>query len=100
MREITASELRERLARKDSVVLLDVRQPEEFQASHIEGARLIPLGELPARVGELNATDDIIVNCKSGGRSARVVQFLMAQGFATVANLVGGNDSWQAETKR
>ena len=97
MIEISPAELRQRLARKDRIFLLDVRQPDEFAAGHIEGAVLIPLGELPQRVGELRKDDDIVVNCKAGGRSAKAVAFLEAQGFKKVANLTGGFLRWQAE---
>lgn len=97
MKEITVQDLKARLDRKDPLVLLDVRQPEEFAASHLEGARLIPLNELPTRLGELDKNAEIVVNCKGGGRSARACDFLSSQGFANVHNLVGGNDRWQAE---
>ncbi len=95
MKEITVPELRRRLEAKERLFLLDVRQPEEFGESHIDGAVLIPLAELKDRVGELNPSDEIIVNCKAGGRSARACEFLAAKGF-DVANLLGGNDRWQA----
>ena len=96
MQEITVDQLRERLATKPSPFVLDVRQPEEHAVSRIEGAVLIPLGELPTRLAELPRDCPIVVACKSGGRSARATQFLMAQGFTDVANLIGGNDQWQA----
>lgn len=96
MREITVDELRDRLSHNDRPFLLDVRQPEEFAAYKIDGSVLIPLGELPQRLGELKKGDDIVVVCKSGGRSAYACQFLMTQGFTNVANLIGGNDLWHA----
>jgi rhodanese-related sulfurtransferase len=96
MKEISVEELRTRLAKKDPLVLVDVRQPDEFAESHIAGAKLIPLGELPERVGELDKSAEIVVNCRGGARSARAVQFLMSQGFVNVSNLIGGNDRWQA----
>jgi rhodanese-related sulfurtransferase len=96
MKEISVEELSARLDKKDPLVLVDVRQPDEFAESHIAGARLIPLGELPERVGELDKAAEIVVNCRGGARSARAVQFLMSQGFTNVSNLVGGNDRWQA----
>jgi adenylyltransferase/sulfurtransferase len=97
MQEITVQELKTRLARKDPLVLIDVRQPEEFAQSHIDGAKLIPLAELPGRVGELDKQAEIVVNCRTGGRSARACELLMSQGFKRVYNLVGGNERWQAE---
>jgi adenylyltransferase/sulfurtransferase len=60
---------------------LDVREPFEWEIAKIPGAILIPLGDLPARLGELNASDDIVVQCKSGGRSSNAVQFLQDHGF-------------------
>lgn len=97
MKEITCSELKKRLAGPNRPFLLDVRRPDEFAQSHIDGAKHIPIDELPARLGELNKADEIVVNCKGGGRSSRACAFLESQGFANVANLVGGNDQWQAE---
>lgn len=96
MKEITVSELKKRLAGNDRPVLLDVRRPDEFAQSHIEGAKHIPIDELPQRLGELNKSDEIVVNCKGGGRSSRACTFLESQGF-NVTNLIGGNDQWQAE---
>lgn len=97
MKEISATELRQRLARKDRIFLLDVRQPDEYAAGHINGAVLIPLGELPQRLGELRQDDEIVVNCKSGGRSAKACELLSRHGFAHVTNLKGGFLGWQAE---
>ncbi len=97
MKEITCSDLKKRLAGNDRPVVLDVRRPEEFAQSHIDGAKHIPLDELAQRLDELNKTDEIVINCKGGGRSSRACAFLESQGFANVANLLGGNDQWQAE---
>lgn len=97
MKEITVAELKARLDRKEPLVLIDVRQPEEHAQSRIPGAKLMPLGELPQRVGELDPQDEIIVHCKSGGRSARACEFLTSRGFKDVTNVRGGNDRWQAE---
>jgi rhodanese-related sulfurtransferase len=97
MKEITVAELKKRLAAPNRPFLLDVRQPEEYAQSRIEGSKLIPLGELPQRLGELNKSDEIVINCKAGGRSAKACAFLESQGFENVTNLIGGNDQWQAE---
>lgn len=99
MKEMTASELKARLDRGDRPFLLDVRQPEEFAESRIEGSVLIPLNELPARVGELDPSRELIVICRSGARSARACQLLEERGFRDVTNLVGGNLAWQALEK-
>lgn len=97
MKEITVAELKKRLAAPNRPFLLDVRQPEEYAQSKIEGSKLIPLVELPERLGELKKDAEIVVNCKAGGRSMKACAFLESQGFTNVTNLVGGNDQWQAE---
>jgi rhodanese-related sulfurtransferase len=77
-------------------VLLDVRNPDEYAAAKIEGSTLIPMGELQARLGELEPHRDqrIVVHCHHGGRSLRVTNFLRQQGFNQVQNLTGGIDAW------
>jgi rhodanese-related sulfurtransferase len=73
-------------------VILDVREPDEWQAGHIEGALHIPLGDLPSRSGELPG-DELVVVCRSGGRSARAVAWLTQNGYPAV-NLDGGMGAW------
>jgi len=85
--------LRARLDR-DEVVLVDVREPNEWEINRIEGARLIPLATLAARVNELNTADEIVVYCKTGSRSANAVNFLYELGFRKIKNLTGGIDAW------
>lgn len=82
------------------VQVLDVREPAEFNAElgHIRGARLIPLGELSQRLGELDKTKPIIAVCRSGARSARATLMLLQSGFARVANLSGGMLRWRAQS--
>ncbi len=92
--EITVEDLKARIDSKEKFVLLDVREPFEWDIAHIEGAKLIPLGELAARLGELNPADEIVVQCKSGGRSGRAVEFLQQNGFSRVSNLAGGILAW------
>jgi adenylyltransferase/sulfurtransferase len=75
-------------------VILDVREPSEAAICRLPGSRLIPLGELPRRLGELDASAEIVVHCKSGGRSARAVALLRERGFTRAANLTGGILSW------
>ena len=75
-------------------LLLDVREPWEFQIARLEGATLLPLRELPARFGELDANADIIAICHHGGRSMQAAVFLERQGFARMHNLAGGIDAW------
>jgi adenylyltransferase/sulfurtransferase len=99
MKEMTVRELKTRLDRGDRPFLLDVRQPEEFAESRVEGSVLISLNELPGRVGELDPSRELIVICRSGARSARACQLLEERGFRDVTNLVGGNLAWQALEK-
>jgi molybdopterin/thiamine biosynthesis adenylyltransferase/rhodanese-related sulfurtransferase/molybdopterin converting factor small subunit len=92
--EITAVELKSRLDRGDSVRIIDVREPQEFQINRIPGSELIPLGDIPKRYNELNPDEEIVVHCKSGGRSARAADFLRSVGFKHVLNLKGGILDW------
>jgi sulfur-carrier protein adenylyltransferase/sulfurtransferase len=94
--EITARELKERLDKGDDVFILDVREPHEYQICNLKG-HLIPLGELPRRVHELDSAREILVHCKSGKRSAQAVDFLRQAGFRKVYNLRGGILSWSTE---
>ncbi len=92
--EISPRALDKRLRAGEDLVILDVRNPEEAQISRIPGSILIPLGELPERVAELNTADQIVVHCKMGGRSSKAVEFLRSVGFRKVKNLVGGINAW------
>lgn len=79
---------------RGEVVLVDVREPNEWEINRIGGARLIPLATLPERVNDLNTADDIVLYCKTGSRSARAVNFLYDLGFRKIKNLTGGIDAW------
>ena len=76
------------------IMLVDVREPHEWQIGHIDAARLIPLGELPNRMGELDPSADIVVHCKAGGRSAKAVALLKEKGYRNVWNMKGGILLW------
>ncbi|HLF19880.1 MAG TPA: MBL fold metallo-hydrolase [Bacteroidota bacterium] len=91
--EISVEELKEKLHRGEKLLLLDVREPVEFQIANL-GGQLIPLRQLPQRMKELNPNQEIIVHCHTGNRSARAVEFLHQNGFNNVKNLVGGIDAW------
>ncbi|HEX4300113.1 MAG TPA: rhodanese-like domain-containing protein [Gammaproteobacteria bacterium] len=78
----------------DKAVLLDVREPWEYAQVHVEGARHIPMAQIPERLGELDPKARYVVMCHHGGRSQQVAQFLMDKGFGQVANLAGGIDAW------
>lgn len=94
MNSIPVQELKDKMAAGLDGVLIDVRQPEEHQIAHIDGSRLIPLAELPEKAGELPKDQTIYVHCKSGGRSAKAVEFLSQQGFSNAINVSGGMDEW------
>jgi sulfur-carrier protein adenylyltransferase/sulfurtransferase len=94
--EITPLELKAKLDRGDDVYVLDVREPHEFQICNIDG-HLIPLGELPQRVHELDSSREIVAHCKSGKRSAQAVEFLRNAGFRKVSSLKGGILAWSDE---
>ncbi|HEX5091273.1 MAG TPA: rhodanese-like domain-containing protein [Burkholderiales bacterium] len=79
---------------RPSPLLLDVREPWEFQTCRIEGARHLPMRELPARLGELDPDSDVVAICHHGSRSLHVAHFLERQGFERVFNLSGGIDAW------
>ena len=98
MNEITASEAASILAEDpDSHVLLDVREAVELQIAALDNALHIPMGEIPARIGELDRGKTIICLCKSGGRSAQVGHYLLGQGFTRVINLAGGINAWSED---
>jgi adenylyltransferase/sulfurtransferase len=81
-------------------VIVDVREASEAAICSLPGARLIPLGELPRRLDELDPATEIVVHCKSGGRSARAVSLLREKGFGRATNLTGGILRWIAEIDR
>ena len=88
---IESSELRKILAEKpDSIVLLDVREPEEFEEDRLEGCKLIPLGELSARARELDPESDIVIYCAHGVRSMHALMGLRSLGFSKLRSLEGG----------
>ncbi|MEE9268496.1 MAG: rhodanese-like domain-containing protein, partial [Thermoplasmata archaeon] len=82
---------------KGDAMLLDVREPMEWKIVHIDGAKLMPVGEVPYKVGELSTADNIVVHCHTGARSARITQFLRDLGFQRVWNMAGGIDAWAAQ---
>jgi adenylyltransferase/sulfurtransferase len=92
--EMTVTELKARIDRGDAPVIVDVREPREFEICRIPGAILIPLNQLPARVHELNPADEIVLQCKVGGRSASATAFLRQAGFSRARNLTGGILAW------
>jgi sulfur-carrier protein adenylyltransferase/sulfurtransferase len=92
--DITSVELKQRLDRGDAIRVIDVREPNEFQINRIPHAELIPLGDVPRRYAELDPKEEIVVHCKTGGRSAKAADFLRSVGFTRVLNLKGGILDW------
>ena len=98
MQEITVSELKAQMDAGDDIQLIDVRQPDEYAFAKIAGAKLIPLGEIMGRMGEIDPTRDTVIHCKMGGRSARAIEFMEHSGFTgSLKNLVGGITAWSNE---
>jgi len=91
--EIQPEELKRRLDAKEDVFVLDVREPHEYQICNL-GGYLIPLGDLPKRVNELDSSREIVAHCRSGVRSGKAVDFLRQAGFKKVWNLAGGILAW------
>ena len=91
--QISVTELKRRRDAGEDLFVLDVREPFEYQIANI-GGKLMPQGEVPQRLAELDRDREIIVQCKSGGRSQRIAEFLRQQGYEKVANLAGGILAW------
>jgi adenylyltransferase/sulfurtransferase len=97
---ISPSEFAERLARGERVRLIDVREPEEFALARVEGAELLPLSRFQEWAGALEASEEIVVMCHHGIRSAQVCAYLAAQGHTKMVNLAGGIERWSTEVDR
>src|SRR5262245_3854884 len=98
--EMGPRELAQRLAQPEPPMLIDVREPHEFQIARIEGATLIPLNTLPARLSELDSSREIALYCHHGQRSMRALEMLRRSGFRKLKNLRGGIDAWSREVDR
>ena len=94
--QLSVKELKRRMDAGESLFILDVREPFEYRIANI-GGKLIPQNEVPERIGEIDRNQEIIVQCKSGGRSQRIAEFLKQSGFPNVANLAGGILAWSDE---
>jgi len=98
--EISVAELqREREAKGDNLVLVDVREPHEWEIAHIEGARLIPLSQLPDRLNELDGHAEIVTQCHHGSRSLKALEILKGAGYGKVRSLAGGIDAWAEQVE-
>lgn len=98
MQDITVEELKKRRDNGESLIVIDVREPHEYEEYNI-GGTLIPLGTLPSRLEELEEWKDaeIVVHCRSGSRSANAKAYLASIGFSKVRNLIGGALEWQSK---
>ena len=93
--EITPEEVKSKLDAGETVLLLDVREPWEFETAHMDGAKLIPMGDMPSRAHqELDPEDHIVVVCHHGVRSMNVTAWLRQQGFEKAQSMRGGIDAW------
>jgi sulfur-carrier protein adenylyltransferase/sulfurtransferase len=95
--DIEAPELAERIKNGNHIHLIDVREPHELEISHIDGAQLIPLGQLASRLSELDSAEEMVLFCKAGTRSARALELMVSAGFRKVKNLKGGINAWARE---
>ena len=98
MKEITTTELQERLENGEQLNLVDVREADEVAAGMIPGAIHIPLGDVPVRMSELDSSKSYILICRSSGRSGRAQEFLADEGY-DVTNMVGGMLEWEGATE-
>ncbi|HSP44832.1 MAG TPA: molybdopterin-synthase adenylyltransferase MoeB [Chthoniobacterales bacterium] len=94
---ISVRELKSRMERKEALLVIDVREPYEYEIARIDGSRLIPLGELETHVSELPRTGVLVCQCHSGVRSEQAARLLQEAGFENVYNLEGGIDAWSLE---
>lgn len=94
MNEIDPLALKARLDQGDELLLLDVREPWEYEICRIQGSTPIPMKEVPGRMVELEEAEEVVVICHHGMRSAQVATFLARSGMANVMNLAGGIDAW------
>lgn len=98
MQEITVRELKDKMDAGEDIQLIDVRMPDEWEIARIEGAKLIPLPQIIQRMDEIDDSRETVIQCKSGGRSARAIQALQQAGCkANMSNLVGGIGAWSDE---
>jgi adenylyltransferase/sulfurtransferase len=91
--QLTVQQLKQRIDAGEEVYLLDVREPFEYQIANL-GGKLIPLNDVPQRLAEVDRDREVIVHCKSGGRSQAAAEFLRNAGYPRVANLAGGILAW------
>lgn len=94
--QLSVKDLKQRMDQGETVFVLDVREPAEYQTANI-GGTLIPMNDVPQRLGEIPRDREIIVHCRSGVRSQKVAEYLAQNGYAKVVNLKGGILAWSDE---
>ena len=94
VQELSVETLKSRLDAGETPLVIDVREAHELEISRVDFARHIPMGEVPARLVELDPDTPVIVMCRSGGRSLQIARFLESRGFRSVSNLTGGILAW------
>ncbi len=97
MEEIKVMELKRLIDSGARVNLIDVREPHEYDLCHLNGSRLVPLRQIPKELKELNPSEEYVLYCHTGNRSALAVNYLRQFGFTKVKNLKGGIDEWAAK---
>jgi rhodanese-related sulfurtransferase len=94
VKQLSATALKNKIQQNEKLFLLDVREPDEYRYARIADSVLIPLNQLPQRLGELDLDQEIVVICHHGMRSQQAAGYLVQSGFKNVANLTGGIDAW------
>lgn len=94
MKEITPEELKQHIDSGNKPLLLDVREPWEYEICHLDDSMHISMSQIPARMSELNPDQEIVVICHHGARSLQVANYLESQGYSHINNLAGGIDAW------
>ncbi len=99
MQDITVDELKSRLDAGTAPVMIDVREPFEWEMQHLEGVEQISMGDISGKIEEIAAWKDqeLVIVCRSGGRSGKITEFLRQKGFSQVRNLTGGMLAWKRE---
>lgn len=97
VREVSPAEFAATLAGRPGTLLVDVREAWELRIASLPDALHVPMAEIPARLGAIDRTRDVVVMCRVGGRSLSVARYLEAQGYPSVANLTGGILAWQRD---
>ncbi|MDP5170787.1 MAG: rhodanese-like domain-containing protein [Bacteroidia bacterium] len=99
MQDITVQELKERMDAGTAPIMIDVREPFEWDMNHLDGVQKISMGDIPAKVSDLADWKDkeLVIVCRSGGRSGRISEFLRQEGFSNIRNLTGGMLAWKRD---